>query len=1009
MEIYWWFQVLLGQINASNESPTNNSFICDSSPRISVNISSVYPIDNNSIVLTVNGSTVNHSVIDYTPNLFEVYYDSPIYNDGVIVNIRLNCNDTSGNKMDEYAWSFTIDTEDPELSNQIPPLGSYTTNTTPLIRANLIDQISDINESSIIFDINGTLIDPVNYTYDSASGNLTYTPTTYDPFVDGNLSISIQVSDNANNTASTQWYFYIDSTAPSASSPSPTPESYINDETPTIQLIIEDNLSGVDDSSIILDVNGSIISSSEYSYSGLTNTLTYTPGSSLGEGLIIITVDSSDLLANTMASYSWNFTIDITDPIASNENPVNLSTITDDSPDISVNLADGLSGIDNDSIILTVAGSVRSHDWNGSIVNWSGLLSDGVINVRLDASDMAGNSIIFTWLFTIDTTGPIASNEDPVNNSLTNDVTPTISVNLTDTISGVDSSTIVLTVNGEVVSHNYVSNSVSWTNTTSSANGYIFNVDLDASDNVGNVMLTYSWSFTIDTVAPTIDLSVNDTYSTDEAKTIDITINVTSNENLSTVILDITQPDSTVQNIPMNQINGTYWQLIYEVTKNGTHIINAFGYDLVGNIGNDTASFDAIYNDINAPNFTVVFSNPMNLLYNQSSVPTNWSTYPESAGANVNITIQFSESIISSAINDVNIFYKASTETTWTSISMTDLGSKVAGSDRLDSFSFLMPAYRNGTTVNFTITAKDAANNEFQLNASGYNYGYFVLGNWLENITINKPVPEGILHNSIFSISANISFRNDVDYLLQVHARIHDPQKANLEPTIESNYTIYNNTMEISKTGTVFTWAYPYPENISYGMMIFLSFQVFNNATKTIEQIGYNGGYYLSTPFVYMASIIDQDIPNIHTPVVSSDSPNSNTAIDINFEIMPENDTAAEIDTVRVYYRIDGGEYMELVPIIYDGNYSVVIPGQSANSMIEYYIVVKDKAGNTYTSQVYSITVQSDSYLPYILLAVIAAVVLIGIVVVILRNKSKVKKATGKERYKYIKKKIGGK
>jgi hypothetical protein len=818
----------------------------------------------------------------------------------------------------------------------------------------------------------------------------------------------VDVADNAGNVMATySWSFLIEAGDPFASNPSPANNTYTNDATPLIEVDLDDLISGIDDSTIVLTVEGSIVS---HSWDGTT--VSYTPSTPFAhEQQIDVEVDVSDNAGNAMDTYEWRFFIDLVDPVAVNPNPADLSVITNNQPTIEANLSDALSGINNATVALRINGAPVIEQWNGSVVSYtpSSPLSDGLKNIRLTASDNAGNSILYLWSFTIDTNGPTASNEAPSNNSLTNDDTPTISVDLTDALSGVDVSSITFVVEGiTVTDYTYSLGTISWTANVTYSDGQVINCSLDASDNAGNAMATYTWSFTIDTAAPTLTIEVDPSYSTNEPNTFDIVINLTSNENLTSVMLAITRPDSTVQNIPMNSINETYWQLIYEVSQNGTHAILATGYDIAGNSGTDTDSFDADFNDVSAPNYTALISDPMNLLYNLSSIPSDWSSYPESAGVNVNITIQFSESVIATAITEVTIIYKASTETNWTSVLMTDLGSQISGSDRVDSFSFLMPAYRNGTTVNFTILAKDAANNEFQLNASGSNWGYTVLGNWLENITIIKPVPEGILYGNSFSISANVSFGNE-NLTLRVHARIHDPSRANLEPTVNSNFTLWNNTMILQKAGDLFTWSYPYPENIFYGLEIYLSFQIYNNATNTTEQIGYAGGYYtLATPFVFMASIIDQDAPGILTPVLSTITPTESDNIDLTFDIEPQNASAAQIEMVRVYYRVGGGEYIELVPIFYDGEYSTVIPKQAASSVIEYYIVVKDEAGNTFTSQVYTITVQAPNYNAYILLAILIGLVITTIIIAILQNRSKVKKATGKERYKYIKK-VGGK
>jgi len=68
-----------------------------------------------------------------------------------------------------------------------------------------------------------------------------------------------------------------------------------------------------------------------------------------------------------------------------------------------------------------------------------------LINVDLDASDNVGNAMAtYSWSFTIDTAAPVASNPKPADSSYTSDTTPTIIVALSDALSEVDGSSIVL-------------------------------------------------------------------------------------------------------------------------------------------------------------------------------------------------------------------------------------------------------------------------------------------------------------------------------------------------------------------------------------------------------------------------------------------------------------------------------------------------------------------------------------------------------------------------------------
>jgi hypothetical protein len=104
----------------------------------------------------------------------------------------------------------------------------------------------------------------------------------------------------------------------------------------------------------------------------------------------------------------------------------------------------------------------------------------------------------YTWSFTIDTAAPVASNPSPANGTTTENNMTMISVTLGDAVSGVNPATIQLRVNTSLVAHSYAGGVVSYTPAVAFPNLALVIVELDATDNTGNAMATYSWSFGID-------------------------------------------------------------------------------------------------------------------------------------------------------------------------------------------------------------------------------------------------------------------------------------------------------------------------------------------------------------------------------------------------------------------------------------------------------------------------------------------------------------------------------
>ncbi|MHA1694971.1 MAG: hypothetical protein ACTSUG_06910, partial [Candidatus Helarchaeota archaeon] len=203
---------------------------------------------------------------------------------------------------------------------------------------------------------------------------------------------------------------------------------------------------------------------------------------------------------------------------------------------------------------------------------------------------------------------------------------------------------------------------------------------------------------------------------------------------------------------------------------------------------------------------------------------------------------------------------------------------------------------------------------------------------------------------------------------------------------------------------------YPYIENVSYGLEIFAQIWILDNNTGKPVSFTYDGTIYSNmSQFVYLGKITDNEAPNISALMLSTISPKSTDDIEIRFTLEKERSGASRIDSVIVYYRVNGGTFTSITPVVYNGEYSAVIPRQSANSIIEYYIEIRDEAGNIYRSNIGTLTVQNEDIGSYLLFGIILGTVVLGLVIAIMQNKSRVKKATGKERYKYIKKSVGGK
>ena len=138
-------------------------------------------------------------------------------------------------------------------------------------------------------------------------------------------------------------------------------------------------------------------------------------------------------------------------------------------------------------------------------------MADGHHTFHVMAQNTAGNwgkeGSFEIW---VDASGPQVVSFSPGNKALLNTDRPTLAINIKDDNSGVDSSSIVLKVNGTTVTHQYdpSQNQVSYIPSIPLSDG-LNTLRFDVKDWVGNVMTTLVWSFTVDTTPPTGQIVIN--------------------------------------------------------------------------------------------------------------------------------------------------------------------------------------------------------------------------------------------------------------------------------------------------------------------------------------------------------------------------------------------------------------------------------------------------------------------------------------------------------------------
>jgi len=187
---------------------------------------------------SVSVDEVPDDEIDSTSTYY--YFDQDELGDGAHI-FYVKAKRSSGVWGEPVAFAIWIDTAGPSVADLAPTLGGVIADDLAKITAMLSDGASGIDPQTITMRINQTNVTAV---YNAEDGSISFTPST--PFSEGEIIISIDVSDLVGNEASPlTWSFVVDTEGPTGT-------VIINngDEMTTTNLVTL-NLSAEDDVSTI--------------------------------------------------------------------------------------------------------------------------------------------------------------------------------------------------------------------------------------------------------------------------------------------------------------------------------------------------------------------------------------------------------------------------------------------------------------------------------------------------------------------------------------------------------------------------------------------------------------------------------------------------------------------------------------------------------------------------------------------------------------------------------------
>jgi len=278
-----------------------------------------------SVTLSVNGSLVSPTIYGEASNYSVSYNPSANFNHNQHISVSLTAEDSAGNKMTE-SWSFKtagIENNAPKAPTLVTPADLFFTNdATPELSWAVP---KDANNDSLHFkveiafstDFSSQITGSPFESHQNSSG---FNPTL--PVVSDSGSCSFTVTSNlaeghywwrvaawdgtTYGSFSAEQKFSIDLTAPNIANPFPAKDTSGVAVSTDILVQIQDALSGVEQASIKMQVNGQMVNPT-ISGSATDFSLIYVPPTDFGyQKTVTVTLEAADQAGNQMtASYSF--------------------------------------------------------------------------------------------------------------------------------------------------------------------------------------------------------------------------------------------------------------------------------------------------------------------------------------------------------------------------------------------------------------------------------------------------------------------------------------------------------------------------------------------------------------------------------------------------------------------------------------------------------------------------------------------------------------------------------
>jgi hypothetical protein len=292
----------------------------------------------------------------------------------------------------ENAVTTTVDTTPPSTSGHDPASGATGVSIDTNITVHVLDDGTGVNISTIVMTVNGTVVTPV-VTGAPDDYTLVYDPTEdfgYDQLI--NVIINASDLNGTPNAMATDAYSFTtesapavaDTIPPSTSGHDPAADSTGVSIDTSITVHVLDDGTGVNISTIVMTVNGTVVTPDDITGTPADYIIVYTPPVDFDYNqLVNVTIDAADLneTPNVMETDEYSFTTESA-PMTVTRDPTSMLRGT--TTNVTFNVTSDGAPVDNATVTLTgcvVDGTNGTTDENGTVTISVTATSAGTITV----------------------------------------------------------------------------------------------------------------------------------------------------------------------------------------------------------------------------------------------------------------------------------------------------------------------------------------------------------------------------------------------------------------------------------------------------------------------------------------------------------------------------------------------------------------------------------------------------------------------------------------------------